>query len=211
VELHDQTWHHDVDGLVRSLRGEPVVPANPRRRWLAAGTALIALLALGAGAWLLWGPGTGGPTGSGSGVQTGSATPLSCQPPAGQGWNPIALSKTPSAVDRSDPARPLKFTVTGAQWRAHGGKWQVALTTTVENIGHRTASMGYWWYEQLYVAQRPNELACFTPTSDTLAAGAIDDERVGFDVNCKPGGRIDLKLQGPTITLTPGTLQWGSC
>jgi hypothetical protein len=71
--------------------------------------------------------------------------------------------------------------------------------------------MGYWWYEQLYVAQRPNELACFTPTSDTLAAGAIDDERVGFDVNCKPGGRIDLKLQGPTITLTPGTLQWGSC
>jgi TIR domain len=47
VELHDETWREDVDGLLRSLRGEPAVPGNRRRRWLAAGVALIALLGLG--------------------------------------------------------------------------------------------------------------------------------------------------------------------
>ena len=43
VELHDETWHDDVEGLIRSLRGEPAVPGTRRRRWLAAGIALIAL------------------------------------------------------------------------------------------------------------------------------------------------------------------------
>jgi hypothetical protein len=55
LEMHNEAWHHDIDGLVRSLRGEPAVPANRRRRWLVAGTVLIALLGLGAGAWFLWG------------------------------------------------------------------------------------------------------------------------------------------------------------
>ena len=97
VELHDETWRDDVEGLIKSLRGEPAVPANRRRRLLAAGIALIALFGLGAGAWLLWGPGAGGNN------QQATAIP-SCVPPASQDWSAITLSKVPTAVDKADSA-----------------------------------------------------------------------------------------------------------
>ena len=84
------------------------------------------------------------------------------------------------------------------------------LTTTVENIGQQTATMGLAIRASLH-RTAANKVACFTPASRTVAPGAIDDERVGFHVNCKPAGRIDLALQGGNITLTPDTLDWGSC
>jgi hypothetical protein len=218
LELHDETWHHDVDGLVRSLRGEPTVPAHRRHRWLAAGTVLIALLVLGAGAWRLWGSGTGGQPGAGgqigsrSSAPTGSGTEIVlCERPSGEAWNRITLNRNPAAVDLSAPGYPLRFTVTDAYWRAHGGKWQVILNTTAENIGHQEATLGSWRYTSLVVAQRPNPVTCFSQTSDTVQPGIIDDESVGFDVKCKPVGRIDLKLQGGSISVTPDTLKWGSC
>ncbi len=137
VELHDETWHHDVDGLIRSLRGQPAVPAAGRRRWLVAGTALVALLALGAGAWWQWGSGsgnTGKQAGSGSGGQTGPATAIRpCPAAAGQAWTRIALSNNPTGVDKANPGGSLVFTVKSARWRALNGKWQVILTVSVKN------------------------------------------------------------------------------
>jgi hypothetical protein len=203
LELHNETWHHDVDGLVRSLRGEPAVSAN-RRRWLVAGTVLIALLTLGAGAWWLWGPGTG--------AQTGSAAAIApCAWPASQAWSQIALSKNPTAVDRASPGNPLIFTVKEAHWRAHNGKWQVILATSVENAAQQTASLGDWQYKSLVVAQREFNVTCFSPTSDTVDPGIVDDELVGFDVKCKPTGFIQLVLESGRISVTPDTLDWGSC
>ena len=205
LELHNETWHDDVDGLVRSLRGEPAVPANRRRRWLVAGTALIALLALGAGAWWLWGPGTGAQTGSAA-----AAIPP-CAPPASQAWSQIALSKNPTAVDRASPGNPLIFTVKEAHWRAHNGKWQVILATSVKNAAQQTNSIGDWRYKSLVVAQREFNVTCFSPTSDTVDPGIVDDELVGFDVKCKPTGLIQLVLESGIISVTPDTLDWGSC
>jgi hypothetical protein len=205
VELHDETWHHDVDGLVRSLRGEPAVPANRRRRWLVAGTALIALLALGGGAWWLWGPGTGTPTGS------ATAAPPSCPRPAGQAWSRIALSKDPTAMDKADPNYPRKVSAKNAYWRAHDGKWQVILATSVENTGSRTEDIGNYEYKYLVVAQRPFPVMCFSQTNGTLDPGIIDDELVGFDVSCKPTGYIQLMIESGRISVTPDTLEPGSC
>jgi TIR domain len=68
VVLHDETWHQDVDGLVRSLRGDPAVPANRRRPWLLAGAVAVVVIALGAGAFWFWGPGSGDGTGQVSGL-----------------------------------------------------------------------------------------------------------------------------------------------
>ena len=207
LELHDETWHQDVDGLVRSLRGEPAMPTNRRRRWLVAGTALIVLLALGAGAWWLWGPGTG--------AQTGSATaaPPSCPRPAGQAWSPIALSKDPTAMDKEDPNYPRKVSVKKAYWRAHDGKWQVILATSIENTGSQSEDIGYYIYKYLVVAQRPFPVMCFSQTNAnaSLDSGIIDDELVGFNVNCKPTGYIQLMIESGRISVTSDTLQPGSC
>jgi TIR domain len=206
VELHDETWHHDINGLVRSLRGEPAVPATGRRRWLVAGTALIVLLALGAGAWWLWGPGTG--------AQTGSATaaPPPCPRPAGQAWSQIALSKDPTAMDKADPNYPRKVSVKKAYWHAHDGKWQVILATSIENTGSQSESIGNYVYKYLDVAQRPFPVMCFSQQiNETLDPGIIDDELVGFDVNCKPTGYIQLMIESGRISVTPDTLQPGSC
>lgn len=54
VVLRDDSWRRDVDALLRSLRGEPEIPAPRRRRWLTAGVAAgVALAVVGGAAWLL--------------------------------------------------------------------------------------------------------------------------------------------------------------
>ncbi len=54
VVVHDESWHQDVDSLVRSLRGEPAGTAERcRRRLLIAAIAagVLALAGVGLGLW----------------------------------------------------------------------------------------------------------------------------------------------------------------
>lgn len=206
MELHDETWRDDVEGLIKSLRGEPAVPGNRRRRLLAAGIALIALFGLGAGAWLLWGPGTGGNN------QQATAIP-SCVPPASQDWSAITLSKVPTAVDKADSAGPLIFTVRYARWRARGGHWQVVLATSMQNRTRQTVYHEAWRCDYLVVADRPFKPACFSANGETVDAGLAADALVGFDVGCKPTGFIELVLEDESgrISVTPSSLGTGSC
>jgi TIR domain len=206
VELHDETWRDDVEGLIRSLRGEPAVPGNRRRRRLAAGVALIALLGFGTGAWLLWGPGAGGNT------QSPAAIPA-CVPPANQTWSSIALSNDPTAVDKTDPAGQLIFKVKSASWRAHNGHWEVVLATSMTNTTQGTEYHEVWRYDYLVVAQRPFTPACFSANGDTVDAGLVSDALIGFDVACKPAGYIELVLEEESgrISVTPSSLEAGSC
>ena len=205
VELHDETWREDVDGLIRSLRGEPATAGTGRRRWLAAGAALIALLGLGAGAWLLWGPGTGG--------NDQQAAVIPACVPASQAWSSIALSSDPTAVDKSDPAGQLIFKVKSASWRAHNGHWEVVLATSMENTTQQTVYHQVWRYDYLVVAQRPFTPACVSATGDTVDAGLVGDALIGFDVGCKPAGFIELVLENESgrISVTPSGLGTGSC
>jgi hypothetical protein len=107
VILHDETWHQDVEGLLRSLRGQPAAPPGRRRRWLVpagVGAALVILAGLVAAAgW--WGPGRIG--GSGDGSEAGADTGiLACAPPQGQGWSP----------SRSAATRPARRSSRTAPW-----------------------------------------------------------------------------------------------
>jgi hypothetical protein len=204
VELHDETWHRDVDGLVRSLRGEAAVPVNRRRRWMAAGTAAVVLAALGAGGWFLWGPGTG------TQVSGGSTSKPPCETAESPEWHPIALNQS-QRLSEVYPRDPSTITVTEARWRAIDGEWRVILGTTLSNGSKDFLNPGYWRYGNLEVADQPFQLSCFTPSNDSLGPGLKDVELVGFDTRCKPIGLIRLEVEGGVISVTPDALDPGPC
>lgn len=64
IALRDESWRQDVESLVGSLRGEPVMPNRRPHRWLIATAAavLLALAGVGIGLWVT----SGGNSGQGS-------------------------------------------------------------------------------------------------------------------------------------------------
>ena len=213
VVLHDETWHQDLEGLLRSLRGQPAVPTRPGRRWLlpaGMAAALIALVGVGAVAgW--WGPGSG--DGSGAGDQTGSeAGVLACAPPKGQGWRPITLNRDPTGTEKLSNGS-LVFRVKDAHWRGREGKWQVILATSMENATSEPSYHGDWRYSSLVVGQREFRATCFAPTPNLVSSGTVGDALIGFEVTCKPDGYIQLILEQDVarISVTDETLEPGAC
>lgn len=204
VVLHDETWHQDVDGLVRSLRGEPAVPAGQNRRWLIVGVVAVALLVSGAAVlWLR----PGGGNGSGTGQQP---EPGACAPPEGQGWTRIGLTDDPS-VEGSTTAGPLLFMAKDARWRPRGeGTWQVILTTSMKNSTRESIRHGHYRYEALIVAQRPFNVTCFTPSIEVVDPELVSDGLVGFEVRCRPVGFIELVVEGGRIRVS-NALEPGTC
>lgn len=210
VVLHDETWRQDLDGLVRSLRGEPVAATTRRRRWLLAAAAGVVVMGLGAAGWAVWGSGGGHGSSDGSG---GEGTP-GCASPGAPGWTRIPLSSNPTGQE-AVTGGSLVFTVKDARWRAHGTTWQVILATSMEN---RTADSSYhsdYRYKGLIVAQREFDRTCFGSIADTelVAPGTVGDALIGFDVRCKPVGHIQLVIEDDKarINVTPGTLEPGKC
>ncbi len=201
VVLHDETWHQDVEGLVRSLRGEPAVPTKPSRRWLV-GALVVALVAVGAAAWW-WGPGTGKAPGTGEGPGGGGQASglASCAPAEGKGWTAIALNDKPTGEEKG-PGGSLLFTVKDARWRVRGGMWQVTLATSMKNTRPDAVSQQAYYYGPLVVAQREFKATCFRPSSDVVDSGQSGDVLVGFEVTCKPVGYIELVVRGNRIRVS---------
>lgn len=205
VVLHDETWHQDVDGLVRSLRGEPAVQTKRNRRWLLFGMVAVVLLAIGAAAWWRWGPGPGQQAGS-------QRTIAPCTPPKGDGWSPIALNKDPTGARSRTGGGRLIFRVKDARWRAHDGKWQVILATSMEVAASGGVYHSDGYYEYLAVGQREFRATCFSANPDLVSAGTVGDALIGFEVSCKPVGYIQLRIEaGDRISVTPDTLKPGTC
>jgi hypothetical protein len=205
VALHDETWHQDVEGLVRSLRGEPAVPAKRSRRRLVAGAVAAALVVSGTAVWW-WGPGTGGQAGSREGVAPCASSP-------DQGWSPIALNKNPTGEEEVQGGS-LLFRVKAGRWRAaREGTWQVMLTTSMENATTESYYHGDYRYNSLIVAQREFKVMCFSSNPNLVSPGTVGDALVGFEVSCKPVGYIQLVLEDDKdrISVTPDDLEPGSC
>ena len=183
VVLRDESWHQDVSGLIRSLRGEPAAPGR-RRRWPIAGAAVILLLA---GALWLWWPGRN--------ANSGSGNIPSCAPPVGGDWNSIVLNDDPSGRAPNEEGGSLIFTVEEAKWRAGDESWEVNLAVDMTNETPEDSYHGNYLYEALIVGDRPfGKQTCFRPEPDLVNAGTTGRAIVGFEVPCKPNGSIELML-----------------
>ncbi|SDC90757.1 TIR domain-containing protein [Geodermatophilus telluris] len=218
VVLRDESWHQDVDGLLRSLRGEAAAPTGRRRR---RGPVLLAvavlLVVLGAGAWWLARPAGGG--GGDPAAATETATEedseediASCTPPAGDGWSTLPLSADPTGEEQVDGGR-LDFAVAAAHWRADRAAWQVVLETSMTADVPEGAYHGSWRYDSLVVGQRAFPPTCFSPTPDFVDPDTVGDALVGFDVTCEPAGYVELRLEDDAdrIDVTPPDLGPGDC
>jgi hypothetical protein len=208
VTLHDETWHDDVNGLIRSLRGEPAVPATPsRRRWELVGGVVVVLALVAAG--LVWFGGWR------NADDDGEADPAPCPDPGGDAWHRIELADDPTGGVEIEEGS-LEFRVQAAQSRElESGAWQVILDTSMENQTPGPHRHGYWYYDALVVGQRAfNTQKCFSPDEgqeEGVAPDTVGDARVGFEVRCPPEGYIYLQLSAEegadTIDVTSETLE----
>jgi TIR domain len=190
VALRDESFHQDVDRLLRSLRGEPIESPQARsrvhRRAITAVAATLAIIvAAGITWWVAQDPGTD---------QASRDEPTGCPDPVGTDWHPVALDGRPSATIPDDEGS-LMFTVNSASWRVESaGVWQIVLTTQMQNNSVETHSHSYWYYRNLRVARRPFDVYCFDRYTGA-APGEIADARVGFNVTCPTRGSMSLVLE----------------
>jgi hypothetical protein len=210
VVLHDETWHQDLDGLVRSLRGEPVVVTKRRRRWLLAGLVAVVVIGLGVAGGAVWGSGGGNGSSGGSG---GQDLPR-CELLDAAGWTRIPLSKDPTG-EETVQGGSLVFIVKDGGWRPHGTTWQVTLETSMENRSGNYQYHADYRYKSLIVGQREFDRNCYASIADTevVAPATVSDALIGFDVRCKPVGHMQLVIEDDKarINVTPNALEPGEC
>lgn len=195
IEVRDESWHQDVDILLRSLRGETpsvaAVAAAQRRRALAVlggGVVVAVLIAL-----LLWRPWAGGSDDTGS-----SALPACPGPVAG--WTYLPLSDTPRVdVDYGDGA--VVMGVKSARWRQlEPQRWELVLDTTMDNATPADVRHADYSYTALIVGRRDFPQTCFDTPEELVRPDTVRDARTGYVVTCPPEGRIDVVLSDPRQT-----------
>jgi len=99
VVLHDQTWQHDVDGLVSRLRGQPQARRR-HRRWALVGLIALAVTAVAGVAWLLL-----------RGDNGASESGIPACPSAERTALQLATSSVATDVPRYDEVGPFRFEV----------------------------------------------------------------------------------------------------
>lgn len=196
--LRDDTWHRDVDGLLRSLRGESQVPVPPRRRWHMVGVAAVgAVAAVGVAGWLLWG---GNSTTDGGADGDGSELAV-CLDPAGPQYTPLEfVGQTTGDIVQGGGTLQV-IVVDGGYRQLTPGSWEVVLNTAMKNMTASPEYHAYWFYEGLAVDGRRFKLTCFAPET-LLDPNLTSDARIGFDVGRDPRGVLALLLDGDVIDLT---------
>jgi TIR domain len=189
VVLRDASWHQDVDGLIRSLRGEP--PTRQRRRWLPAAGAAAALLAAGATVWLLLDHG-GATSSSSSEPSSGSATRASCPGTSSRDWRDLGVAAT---TDVGGPTG-IRFAVSEGHYRAQGsGRWYLVLRSEATNQTNATQTH----YRDFYKLEADGitfEPDCFSVVGgqNPMDPGRSSDVLVGFETTRDPKSGFSLGL-----------------
>lgn len=192
--LHDDTWHEDVDGLMRRLAGEsPGDRSRSRTPAVLAGAAATAL-ALVAGA--VWWSQAGGDDGGTDDGLTGCPAATTGQPGTWHDLTPIGGVVDAPADTGDEAAGFLYFEVKAARWRAlDGGRSEVILDTQMQNAGVTSHAQAPWRYDALVVADHEFPVTCFSQ-ADAADVGPRrkGDATIGFEVRCDPTAAIDLAV-----------------
>lgn len=202
VALRDESWHRDVDGLVRVLRGETAASPPRRRRLQTAGVGAVLLIAaVGAASW--W-P-------RADEADDGAQGPESCDRWDEGEWTDLALADDPSVhLDEDDGGSG--FEVRHARWRElDSGRWMVLLDTAFTNDTPLDAYHPYWDYSALVVGNRSFELTCFSGGDEAVLPRTTDDALAGFAVSCEPTGRIELRVGDVETLDVTGETSPGEC
>jgi hypothetical protein len=189
VTIRDDSWHQDVDTLVRRLQREELV-ADRRRRWpiaVAVGAVVVAAAAVAA-VLLLRDSGSGGAANLGSADTSDEIT--GC-PGSTSSWREIAVADG-AAVTADDGDAQLLFTVRDAALDV--SEKRLYLTVEVRNqSGTGSATVPYY-----------NQEFFQTVLVDGLSQGAADCLTVEGDPNLRPGQRA-VGLVGYDLTEDPTT------
>ena len=211
VTLRDETWYADVHGLVRSLRGEPVVPTRHRRR-LVAGVAALVVAALAGGGWW-WS--TAGDDDEDAAEEGGEGAPAPCAPATGEDWTPIALNDdaTVEVAAETDQAEGFNvFEVRDARWRQlDTNSWEVILETGMSADVQPGSYHDYYLYDQLVVGRMAFDMVRFAVNGDFVIVDTVGTAIVGYTTTCEPVGYMELVLaDGNRMSLTEET-EPGDC
>ena len=185
VELHDATWHQDVDGLIGSLRGPPRLDAR-RRRWLTAGAGALGLIGVAILAVLVLADGD----------DSGTAEPELCDEPVGEEWVPFLGPNASASGTIVEGDGKLVFMVSEGRYRKlDETTWEVLLVTVMENL----SGMVVTHYSDLYRLQVDGfpyeDKTCFLAKQTTISFGEKSEALVGFITERKPIDRVRLIVE----------------
>jgi TIR domain len=205
VAVRDDSWHEDVDGLVRRLQAE-IEPPRSRRRpaWLLA--ALAAAVVLGGVVAAFWA--TRRDSGSSS-----SSPPPPCSVPD-DSWTTLPLATAPTAVyELTDGSkRTLRYAGTAVRAKRRQSDWRILVDVGVSNA---TAPVEGTTDDEWYVDSGDfnhlvvdglsgGDLVCFNLVSGAqeLPPGQRNVVRVGYDSSTDPTrAEMILETGGPPIPL----------
>ena len=207
VTIRDDTWHQDIDALVRRLQHDEVVgpPTRRRRPLVLAGAALVAVLAIALVGWLWLGRGDDG---DGSGGATDDAL-TGCPAPKPE-WSTIAVAPGASATADDDGDVRLRFTVRSAAFDPQ--ERRIFVDVEVRNESDPANPVVPYYSEAFFNTVLVDGLAqgaaqCLSVEGDPdLHPGQRAIGLVGFDLSEDPAGRplvLELMSGDPDITITP--------
>jgi hypothetical protein len=204
VVLSDETWSRDVDGLVRSLKGEPKVPMPRRRRRFAIGAAALGIMVV------LGVVGVLAPS-----AEAPSADPAlpSCPEPAGDGWARFFGSEGVAIVSLEEEVGLIEYSVTDGWYRrgSEGDSWEVVLKTVIEHKGEEGVepiTNGQFRYGDVAVAGFTKTKWCFDAEPEVVGPQFKGEASVGFWVDRDPSHNTVALVVGvdsiaKTIEVTP--------
>jgi hypothetical protein len=195
--VRDETWREDVAMLLRRIediranidarRGRS--SGGTRRRPVVVGAALVAVIALVAGALWAW------RSRADDGSAASSTGITACPATTDQTWHEVRPVPTKAEIVVDEGSLFVRVATT--RWRSLvAGSFQVVLGIELENLSPDSHADGAEIYRALVVAGRDYRVMCFAAEPAVVSASQKGRATVGFEVGCEPTGAVTLALRG---------------